>query len=305
MLVWPGKTYTNFGFHDVRQSIVRGVSNSGFFNSLFGDSSFITTYMRYVGWQPKHGLSDRLEYGHRAGARQPASLQYRRRHDDSGRTNMINMQMSATSFRLAESKIGDNNFLGNGIPYPPNGPPEPTSCWAPRPSSDRRPGAREHRAARLTGLRDSTQSRPRSRLQRVVRRADASRPAAPEELAQFLYGLDLPCQPGRGNVCHVGARASRIRKLRSFRHLRVLRSVRGDHGRQHGLLNRARAGEHGLQATQTQLASVDDPYFWSHEKYWQYWLSRSWPCSPALRSRHVAACLRHEGRCQVVRCGAG
>ncbi|MGC2599503.1 MAG: hypothetical protein WA395_15395, partial [Nitrososphaeraceae archaeon] len=46
----PGKTYTNFDFHYLLQSIVRGVSNSGFFTSLFGDSSFITTYMRYVGW---------------------------------------------------------------------------------------------------------------------------------------------------------------------------------------------------------------------------------------------------------------
>ena len=35
--------------------------------------------------------------------------------------SMINMQMSATSFRLDESKIGDNNFLGNAISYPPNG----------------------------------------------------------------------------------------------------------------------------------------------------------------------------------------
>ena len=34
---------------------------------------------------------------------------------------MLNMHMSATSFRLAESKIGDNNFLGNRISYPPNG----------------------------------------------------------------------------------------------------------------------------------------------------------------------------------------
>jgi len=29
--------------------------------------------------------------------------------------------MSATSFQLAESKIGDNNYLGNDIFYPPNG----------------------------------------------------------------------------------------------------------------------------------------------------------------------------------------
>ena len=34
---------------------------------------------------------------------------------------MHNVQMSATSFRLAESKIGGNNFLGNYISYPPNG----------------------------------------------------------------------------------------------------------------------------------------------------------------------------------------
>jgi non-ribosomal peptide synthetase-like protein len=34
---------------------------------------------------------------------------------------MLNMHMSATSFQLFESKIGDNNFLGNGISYPPNG----------------------------------------------------------------------------------------------------------------------------------------------------------------------------------------
>src|SRR5690606_6761901 len=35
--------------------------------------------------------------------------------------SMINMQMSATSFRLEESKIGDNNYLGSAISYPPNG----------------------------------------------------------------------------------------------------------------------------------------------------------------------------------------
>src|SRR5947199_4033236 len=34
---------------------------------------------------------------------------------------MINMQMSPTSFSLAESKIGETNYLGNDIFYPPNG----------------------------------------------------------------------------------------------------------------------------------------------------------------------------------------
>jgi non-ribosomal peptide synthetase-like protein len=120
-LLRPGVTYTNFGFHYLLQSIVRGVSNSQFFVTLFGNSSFITTYMRYVGWN----LNTVYQTGSNMGSDQ--------KHDNpllcnigSGTTiadglKMINMQMSATSFRLAESKIGDNNFLGNIISYPPNG----------------------------------------------------------------------------------------------------------------------------------------------------------------------------------------
>src|SRR2546423_4431635 len=50
MFLKPGVTYTNFGFHHLMQSIILRVSNSQFFCVLFGDSSFIVSYMRYVGW---------------------------------------------------------------------------------------------------------------------------------------------------------------------------------------------------------------------------------------------------------------
>jgi non-ribosomal peptide synthetase-like protein len=117
----PGVTYTNFGFHYLLQSIIVGVSNSQFFGWLFGDSSFIVMYMRYVGWN----LNTVYQTGSNMGTDQ--------RHDNpllcnigsgtmvSDGLKMINMQMSATSFRLAESKIGDDNYLGNDIFYPPNG----------------------------------------------------------------------------------------------------------------------------------------------------------------------------------------
>jgi non-ribosomal peptide synthetase-like protein len=117
----PGVTYANFGFHYLLQSIIRGISNSGFFSSLFGDSSAIVWYMRYVGWN----LNTVYQTGSNMGSDQ--------KHDNpflcnlgsgtmvSDGLKMMNMQMSPTSFRLAESKIGDNNFLGNGISYPPNG----------------------------------------------------------------------------------------------------------------------------------------------------------------------------------------
>ncbi len=121
MALKPGVTYPAFGFHYLMQSIILRVSNSEFFCVLFGDSSFVVNYMRYVGWN----LNKVDQTGSNMGTNQ--------RHDNpflcnigsgtmvSDGLSMINTHMSATSFQLAESKIGDNNYLGNDIFYPPNG----------------------------------------------------------------------------------------------------------------------------------------------------------------------------------------
>ncbi len=121
MFLKEGVTYPTFGPHYLLQTIIQRVSNSQFLCVLFGDSSFITTYMRYVGWN--------LNTVHQTGS----NMGTNQRHDNpflctigsgtmvSDGLSMINVEMSATSFRLAESKIGDNNYLGNDIHYPPNG----------------------------------------------------------------------------------------------------------------------------------------------------------------------------------------
>jgi non-ribosomal peptide synthetase-like protein len=121
MFLKPGVTYPVFGVHYLLQGIIRGFSNSQFFCVLFGDSALIVRYMRYVGWE--------LNTVHQTGS----NMGTNQRHDNpflcnigsgtmvSDGLSMINMQMSATSFRLAESRIGDNNYLGNDIFYPPGG----------------------------------------------------------------------------------------------------------------------------------------------------------------------------------------
>ena len=117
----PGVTYTAFGFHYLMQSIIQRTSNSEFFCVLFGDSTFITTWMSKVGWN----LNKVEQTGSNMGTNQ--------RHDNpflcnigsgtmvSDGLSMINTHMSATSFQLAEAKIGEHNYLGNDIFYPPNG----------------------------------------------------------------------------------------------------------------------------------------------------------------------------------------
>ena len=85
MALRPGVTYPNFGFHYLLQSIIRGVSNSDFFLSLFGDSSSIMKYMRYVGWNLNTVYQTGSNMGTDHASRQPVSLQYRQRHDGFGR----------------------------------------------------------------------------------------------------------------------------------------------------------------------------------------------------------------------------
>jgi non-ribosomal peptide synthetase-like protein len=116
-----GKTYSAYGIHAWLQSITSQFSNSQFFSVLFGDSSAIVHYMRFVGWS----LNKVEQTGSNFGTNQ--------KHDNpfmcdigsctmvSDGLSMINMEMSSSSFRLLKTRIGDRNYLGNDIQYPPGG----------------------------------------------------------------------------------------------------------------------------------------------------------------------------------------
>ncbi len=117
----PDRTYVMYGFHYWLQTAVSSLSNSRFFNLLFGDSTVIVSYMRFVGWN----LNEVEQTGSNFGTNQ--------RHDNpflcdigsgtmvSDGLSMINMHMSSSSFRLSKTSIGERNYLGNDIHYPPDG----------------------------------------------------------------------------------------------------------------------------------------------------------------------------------------
>ena len=115
------KTYSLYGFHYRLQTIVARFSNSRFFNLVFGDSSAIVHYMRFLGWN----LNTVEQTGSNFGTNQ--------QHDNpflcdigsgtmvSEGLSMINIHQSSSSFRLVRTRIGDHNYLGNNIHYPPDG----------------------------------------------------------------------------------------------------------------------------------------------------------------------------------------
>jgi non-ribosomal peptide synthetase-like protein len=117
----PGRIYPMFGVHYWLQNTVEVFSNSRFYTLLFGDTSAIVHYMRLVGWK----LNKVEQTGSNFGTNQ--------RHDNpflcdigsgtmvSDGISMLNMHMSSTSFRLMPTRIGDRNYLGNDIRYPCDG----------------------------------------------------------------------------------------------------------------------------------------------------------------------------------------
>ena len=146
----PGMTYPLYGFHYLMQSIILRVSNSEFFCLLFGDSSFIVQLHALRRLEPEQGRADRLELRHQPAPRQSVPVRHRHRHDGVGRPVDDQRAHVGSSFRLAESKIGEQQLsrqqhllsadgrTGANVPARHQGD-----------DPDRRAGARECRPARL------------------------------------------------------------------------------------------------------------------------------------------------------------
>jgi non-ribosomal peptide synthetase-like protein len=121
LVIKQDRTYVLYGLHYIVFAILRGISNSRFYNDLFGDSSYIVYYLKLIGYD----LGTVIQTGSNFGTMQ--------KHDNpllcrigtgtmvSDGLTMMNAKMSTTSFKLSQATIGDHNYLGNMIHYPAEG----------------------------------------------------------------------------------------------------------------------------------------------------------------------------------------
>ena len=110
-----------YGFHYWRPAHRRAASNSRIYNLLFGDSSFIVHYLRLVGWNLNKVEQTGSNFGTNQKHENPFLCDIGSGTMVSDGLSMVNAQMSSSSFRLGKVKIGDRNYLGNDIHYPPDG----------------------------------------------------------------------------------------------------------------------------------------------------------------------------------------
>jgi non-ribosomal peptide synthetase-like protein len=121
LFVKPSAVYPLFGFHDrIHRAIVR-MTGLRFFTHLFGDSSFIVYYLRWLGYDLGEVEQTGSNFGTEVGHETPYMSIIGSGTMVADGLSIMNADFSATSFRVSPVYIGGNSFLGNNIAYPAGG----------------------------------------------------------------------------------------------------------------------------------------------------------------------------------------
>ncbi|MBB6484711.1 Pls/PosA family non-ribosomal peptide synthetase [Rhizobium lusitanum] len=121
LVLKPGRTYRLYGFHFWLQSIVEVCTNIRLVNLLFGDSSAVVHYIRALGWNLNEVVQTGSNFGSNQQQDNPLMCEIGSGTMVSDGLYMINIHKSASTFRLEHTKVGERNYFGNNIFYPPDG----------------------------------------------------------------------------------------------------------------------------------------------------------------------------------------
>ncbi|MGW7434499.1 Pls/PosA family non-ribosomal peptide synthetase [Streptomyces sp. NPDC054849] len=118
LAVKPDTVYPLYGFHYGLQRAIALLSNSKFFTAVFGDSSAIVHYLRYLGYDLSRVSQTGSNFGIEVKHDSPFLSSVGSKTMVADGLSVINAEFSNTSFRLSRVSIGAHNFLGNRIAYP-------------------------------------------------------------------------------------------------------------------------------------------------------------------------------------------
>jgi non-ribosomal peptide synthetase-like protein len=117
----PSAVYPLFGFRDrIHRAIVR-MTGSRFFTHLFGDSSYITSYLRWLGYDQGEIVQTGSNFGLDVRQENPYMCIIGSGTMVADGLAITNSDVSATSFRVSPVYIGGDSFFGNNIFYPAGG----------------------------------------------------------------------------------------------------------------------------------------------------------------------------------------
>lgn len=118
LAVKPDTVYPLYGFHYTLQRAIALLTNRKFFTALFGDSSAIVHYLRYLGYDLSRVTQTGSNFGTEVKHDSPFLTSVGSQTMVADGLSVINAEFSNTSFRMSRASIGAHNFLGNRIAYP-------------------------------------------------------------------------------------------------------------------------------------------------------------------------------------------
>ncbi|HTU86610.1 MAG TPA: Pls/PosA family non-ribosomal peptide synthetase [Solirubrobacteraceae bacterium] len=115
----PGKVYGLYGPHYALQRAISRVSNLKSLALIFGDSSLIVPYLRWLGY--RFGVVEQTgsNFGTELKQEVPTLSRVGTGTMVSDGLSMMNAEFSSSSFRVTAVSVGKRNYLGNDIAFPP------------------------------------------------------------------------------------------------------------------------------------------------------------------------------------------
>jgi non-ribosomal peptide synthetase-like protein len=117
----PDRVYPLYGFHDRLHRVIARITGIKFFTHLFGDSSYIVYYLRWLGYDLSRVHQTGSNFGTEVGHETPFLSTIGSGTMVADGLSLMNADFSSTSFRVSRVSIGPNNFIGNNIAYPAGG----------------------------------------------------------------------------------------------------------------------------------------------------------------------------------------
>jgi non-ribosomal peptide synthetase-like protein len=120
-LIEPGKIYRLYGLRSWAHRSIARATNVRFFTTLFGDTSYIVNYLRWIGFKLTPVVQTGCNFGMEVRSENPYLTSVGSGTVVADGLSIMNADFSSTSFRVSQASIGSYNFIGNWVVYPAHG----------------------------------------------------------------------------------------------------------------------------------------------------------------------------------------
>src|SRR5437867_26199 len=118
VFIKPDTVYPLYGFRYAVHRIIAGLCRQRLLTVLFGDSSYIVHFLSWVGYRLSPVVQTGSNFGSEVRTTNPFLTSIGSGTMVADGLNMINDEVSSTSFRVSRVAIGRRNFVGNYVTFP-------------------------------------------------------------------------------------------------------------------------------------------------------------------------------------------